>query len=184
MRGLTVATIECVPSGSGISQLVPFSTGLEAKTHKSKMHEKIWDIRDPYKKLYKKFTWYKKTKSACVWALAFVCSIFSTFGDPKATVLSTVALDGTCVQMFLWSTSSPIVFSACCRELKRNAFISHNTLAFSTLCVSLLPSLLSYQLAKILWMFSSCASLSCFLRSRTRVAKSYMWGVYVLRQHS
>ena len=32
-----------------------------------------------------------------VWALAFVCLIFSTCFDPKAAVLSTVALDDTCV---------------------------------------------------------------------------------------
>ena len=100
------------------------SIGLKAKTHKSKMHEKIWDIRDPYKKLYKKFPWYNKVKSVCVWALAFVCSIFST-----------------------------------------------------------LALLLPCQFAKISWM-SSSAVLCWSLRFCIRVAKSYMWGVYVLKQHS
>ena len=71
MRGLTFSPLDCVPSGFVMSPLICAISllammGLKAKTHKSKMHEKIWDIRDPYKKLYKKFPWYNKTKSVCV----------------------------------------------------------------------------------------------------------------------
>ena len=60
MRGLTFSPLDCVHSGFVMSTLICASSLLEmkclkAKTHKSKMHEKIWDIRDPYKKLYKKF---------------------------------------------------------------------------------------------------------------------------------